>query len=483
MTVKGELLSKDVVKKRDLLGLEKITLFPKKETENDDLEVQVYWRGSCYGSRVIRRGDEISVGSECGSAGIYLPTIHGQMVLGNYNDELAHLSVSRLFQCFVETQGSSVSISEFTDMADDQSKIDFQLRKDSLCRIILHYGVEIRIRYLSHVDSLKESALTAADLKFTETILWSGIGHGVLVLFLLITMITAPHEDVPKLDHVPQRFARLLKNHPKQPFKKKEREIAKRITIPKERPVKKVAMPTKVSNKINRYPVQIKSKRLAVSPANVRGRPSSKSREPSELSVLGALGALSTPASLGLEPLAINVNPNAGGFKSLDSQGVIGLIKSKGGTLPMGGLTQVTTGGGEGYGTGKGYGVQGLKGSSGGRQVAGTVVGAPRLFKSLKKDGLTQNQVMEVVERYLGDVQQCYEMALLSDPNLVGRLEYEWLIQPSGRVEHVRVVKSEMGAADQLNGCIKKVFSKMEFPRAQNGQTTEPRIGFPFGRL
>ncbi|MCB0421318.1 MAG: AgmX/PglI C-terminal domain-containing protein, partial [Bdellovibrionales bacterium] len=201
------------------------------------------------------------------------------------------------------------------------------------------------------------------------------------------------------------------------------------------------------------------------------------------LAALGALGA-PTPNPTNM-PVALNINPNAGGApKTLNSTGLIGTLKSKGGKLAAsGGVSSGVKTKGKGYGTGTGYGVQGVKGSAGSRGVAGAVIGTPRLMKVNRTEGLTQKQVMAVVKQNAGKIQQCYERALLSAPGLQGRVEYGWHITPSGKVKWAKVKNSSVRNADSLNNCVITVFEKMKFPAAKNGASTEPTIGFPFGRM
>jgi outer membrane biosynthesis protein TonB len=82
----------------------------------------------------------------------------------------------------------------------------------------------------------------------------------------------------------------------------------------------------------------------------------------------------------------------------------------------------------------------------------------------------------------LGDIHRCYERALFNDANIVGRVEYEWEINPGGSVASVSVKRSEVANGDFLNSCVMGIFKKMKFPTAKNGQSTTANIGFPFGK-
>lgn len=199
------------------------------------------------------------------------------------------------------------------------------------------------------------------------------------------------------------------------------------------------------------------------------------------LAALGALGP-STPNPTN-QPVAINVNQNAGGASSkISTTGVIGTLKSREGKLQAGGMAGVKTTG-KGFGTGSGYGVQGIKGSAGVRGIGGSVVGSPQLMKINRSEGLDRKQVMDVVKKYLAEIQQCYERSLLVNPGISGRVEYEWHIDAGGSVKWAKVKKSEIRDGDSLNGCVTSIFKRMRFPAAKNGESTQPNIGFPFGRL
>ena len=111
-------------------------------------------------------------------------------------------------------------------------------------------------------------------------------------------------------------------------------------------------------------------------------------------------------------------------------------------------------------------------------------MGQPKLLNSPGgNQGLSPSQVMAVVKKHLSAVQRCYERALFNKPDLSGRIEYEWTISSKGKVKSVSVRRSEASGDKALNDCVKKVFRKMKFPSATNGQSTITSIGFPFGKL
>jgi outer membrane biosynthesis protein TonB len=122
------------------------------------------------------------------------------------------------------------------------------------------------------------------------------------------------------------------------------------------------------------------------------------------------------------------------------------------------------------------------KSAAGKRKIEGAVIGTPSLKAPKTEQGLTNAEVMKVVNAALSKIQQCYERELFNDPNLAGRVEYEWEINPSGSVIDVSVKRAEMSKADKLNSCVMGVIKALKFPTAKNGQNTLATIGFPFGK-
>lgn len=132
---------------------------------------------------------------------------------------------------------------------------------------------------------------------------------------------------------------------------------------------------------------------------------------------------------------------------------------------------------------GTGYGTSGYSGKAGKRSVMGSVIGGATYSESTKDEGLTRDQVMAIVQKHQGQIQQCYERSLKTDAHLSGRAEIEWEITAHGAVNSVSVKDTNLRNAESLLECVKDVFKKMIFPTAKNGASTTPTIGLPFGRL
>ncbi|MBX2994028.1 MAG: AgmX/PglI C-terminal domain-containing protein [Bdellovibrionaceae bacterium] len=201
------------------------------------------------------------------------------------------------------------------------------------------------------------------------------------------------------------------------------------------------------------------------------------------LAALGEVGAANDKTAA-KQNIQISKNGKATQGASAVSTSEFGQgVPSGGARLPAGtGTGGVQTKGNASTG-GNGYGTQGLAGKAGSRGIAGAVVGQPQLAGTGVSDGLTRDEVMRVVQKHLPDVQHCYEKSLLSNPNLSGRMEFEWDIEPDGHVSATRLKKNSVNGGDSLGECVKGVLKSIKFPKAKNGQGTSPSIGFPFGRL
>ncbi|MBW2278154.1 MAG: AgmX/PglI C-terminal domain-containing protein, partial [Deltaproteobacteria bacterium] len=66
---------------------------------------------------------------------------------------------------------------------------------------------------------------------------------------------------------------------------------------------------------------------------------------------------------------------------------------------------------------------------------------------------LSRADVMRVINSHIGQVQACYEKALLSNPSLGGRIVFDWTVTATGKVKGVRVRSSTLGST-KVASCI-----------------------------
>lgn len=90
-------------------------------------------------------------------------------------------------------------------------------------------------------------------------------------------------------------------------------------------------------------------------------------------------------------------------------------------------------------------------------------------------NGLSKNQIRDVVFSSMGQVKACYERALKSDPTLAGRIVVNWSISTTGTVSRASVRSDEMGD-EGLQACLVQTIKTWAFPTA----TASTPVSFPF---
>ncbi len=97
--------------------------------------------------------------------------------------------------------------------------------------------------------------------------------------------------------------------------------------------------------------------------------------------------------------------------------------------------------------------------------------------RRLKATGrISREAVARVINENLGEVQYCYERALLKKPGLKGKLVLEWRISTSGRVSKVRQTTSTLQSAE-VSSCIIRKLKKWRFPKPSGGVVV---VSYPF---
>lgn len=455
------------------------------------LEGFVTWTDEIFDIQEFRAGEKVVAGTGF-RAGLYVPQLKRNTNMAVYTGKET--------RCFIppgctgeitKSTGEKISMSELISsqlLVKKNGGYVLKLGVDELLSVDFDGRTQLHFRYAPAPRQLTKRPVIEPDEEFKRTTFVSGFIHFFIAALIMLNM---PDSKAPRVDNVPERFARLLVEPPKlMPIVEKKIE-EKKIEVEK---IKEEVKKQEIVKKVQPQPKKIVMKKpildkrvpiKARANAQVKATPVEMKQPEVNVQSVGALAALSslptsTPTNI---PSSININKNAGGKEGPTTSNVISALSSVGGKLPPGGGMGNVKTKGLGYGSGTGFGTAGLAGKAGNRGVAGAVVGRPKLVQVKADEGLSNAQVMAVVKQYLGEIQQCYERSLLDNPGIAGRVEYQWEIEAQGRVQDVRVKKSEIASADQLNTCVMAVFKRMKFPVAKNGHTTTPNIGFPFGRL
>lgn len=133
-----------------------------------------------------------------------------------------------------------------------------------------------------------------------------------------------------------------------------------------------------------------------------------------------------------------------------------------------------------GTGSGEKAEIGGLATSGGGKvsagekkqtRVAAVKAEAPEVDGSLDRDAITK-----VVRRRIKSLQDCYERELKRDTSLSGKIEVEFTIGESGRIDEARVSNNQMGSP-AVGACLVSRIRRWRFPTPDGGSVT---VNYPF---
>jgi len=133
----------------------------------------------------------------------------------------------------------------------------------------------------------------------------------------------------------------------------------------------------------------------------------------------------------------------------------------------------VATLGGSGEGKGSGYG----KGEHAGVKGQGQAFVSMDVAGAAVDEGLTKDEVGEVIHRHLSEVRYCYESAMIRSPDLEGKLMVNFTIGGSGMVKSTEV-KSSTLPDPRLDDCILRRLATWKFPNPRG--SIDVAVTYPF---
>ena len=119
------------------------------------------------------------------------------------------------------------------------------------------------------------------------------------------------------------------------------------------------------------------------------------------------------------------------------------------------------------YGKGESKGVTG----QGGGQVS------LDLSDSVVEEGLTKDEVGEVIHKHLSEIRYCYETSLMRVPDLEGKMMSSFVINGGGIVRSSSVKSSTLNDA-RLEDCILRRLASWKFPKPKGG--VDVPVTYPF---
>jgi hypothetical protein len=120
-----------------------------------------------------------------------------------------------------------------------------------------------------------------------------------------------------------------------------------------------------------------------------------------------------------------------------------------------------------GYGQGEHAGVKGQGKAFVSMDINGSSV----------EEGLTKDEVGEVIHRHLSEVRYCYESAMIRTPDVEGKLIVNFVIGAMGQVKTADVKTSTL-PDPRLDDCIIRRLVTWKFPRTKGG--VEVAVSYPF---
>lgn len=475
-------LAREPVLEREWLNRFQVALdleLPKAPADEVSVQVMISWQDDLYDIHAFRNGESLVV-SPFANDKIFLPAINERISLGMVSAKGAEIQLPRDLKWSLNKAGidfDAKSLQKNMRIAEGNL---LMLSHDEIFSVEFGHKLKAHVRYIRSARPFIPLTWIENKEEFRKAIQISMAAH---FIFATITLFSVPKSKAPVVENVPQRFARLLVEPPKQflvtppppPLPPPEPEP------PKPAPPKIVEKlrPTKVKHKKAREKTLVKVAERKMPQAQAPTvDPAAKKAAAEAAAMANLLNTLSAPTAAGTPPANIKLSKtgttNKGpGYRVSQVVGSIQNNVDGSPGIPNGPGNALSSVGEVGFAKTGG-------GKAGKRRVGGIVPEAPT-FKGTDQ-GLTDDQVMKIVNAHLSEIQRCYERALFVNPGLVGRIEYEWTINPKGAVTESSVKRSEMGNADFLNQCVLKVIQSMKFPTAKNKLPTVASIGFPFGR-
>ena len=206
-----------------------------------------------------------------------------------------------------------------------------------------------------------------------------------------------------------------------------------------------------------------------------------KNRNINQAGLLGALGgapAGSTTATIAAAtnldavkvPGASEKNFTVGGLKGSLGNGKIAV--ATGDMVQTKGSAQVLRSAGA---SGKGDVAAMEKGTTGKKQVQAMVTAS--MSRTVKiEGGMSREMVKRVIDQHLDEITYCYETALIANPNISGRIVFEWKILMDGRVGAIRILSSNVNSHD-IHDCIQSAIKTWRFPKPKGAEVV---VSYPF---
>lgn len=99
--------------------------------------------------------------------------------------------------------------------------------------------------------------------------------------------------------------------------------------------------------------------------------------------------------------------------------------------------------------------------------VKGNVVNTPEKIKITKN--LSKQDVEQIIALHIGELEKCYQTALLNDLSLKGEAVLRVVTDSKGKVKSVKLTSADF-TAESLKECIIKIVNQWQFPATADGK-------------
>jgi hypothetical protein len=323
---------------------------------------------------------------------------------------------------------------------------------------------------------------------------YSGGAHLFFLLCLAVYLYfqaVAPRPQAPhfvKIDpSLMERLAALQAPKPPKvvppPPKPEPVKMAEKLQPPKKKPVAKRRRPVLNASRPRRTAKRIAGNSSGRHPraGGGFGKGNIKNRNINQTGLLSVLGSTSIGGPS--EAIAAVTNLDAvpvpgAGSKNFTVGGVKGSLGN--GKIAVAGGAMIQTKGSQKVlrsagARGKGEVAALERGSTGKRQVQAMVTA--KMSRTVKiEGGMSREMVKQVIDQHLQEITYCYENALISNPNILGRMVFEWKIMMNGRVGEIRIVASSVNS-HEIHDCIKSAIRSWQFPKPMGAEVV---VSYPF---
>jgi outer membrane biosynthesis protein TonB len=454
------------------------------------LQGSLMWEDEIYDVRNFGVNERIKLGPDS-TEPVDVPVFQKEIDFGEFTKNGASILIPKRFSWKLYRDSVEVSLSNLIQtrrLGEKANCLSIFIALNEVVVIELGGRMQFRLRYVPIPRPLIRKTWIENRDEFKRAITISILIHAFLSV---VAIALAPAAKGPKVKDVPPRFAKLLVEPPKQTFAfeppppppppKEPEPVPEIIEPPTLREAPKPIVESKaeakkpVEKKVARAKPTVKADTIVEKP--IKNESPKPSAEQEMANLFNSLSAPSDKKGTGLNVDELKIKKSGTG-SSKSATKVSGLVTSTSSTS----TSNSELGLGLGSQAGKTSYAQTKNSKAGQHGVVGAVIGTPSFKWIERNQGISNDEVMSVVNKHLPEVYRCYERALFNDSNIIGRVEYEWEINASGVVEAVFVKRSEVSNGDFLNTCVTGVFKKMRFPSAKNGQSTTANIGFPFGK-